>query len=241
MKLGSKITDNEKGEKKWLIPKDSYQREQILRVTRMAAAELLQYNIDVEKKSFEMYTTAVFYLKSALEYLNTKYEKDRDVDVSLGGLIEIGLSIREASDAEKIGNINGIVRLGPGGQYITENAMEFIQTKYEAGTKEFIHPETEDEFIDVQHIQSSVSRHLVSYELYFKPDDMGLYTMMMVFLKNAILYTIIRSAAKGSSIVNIGEMIAINGVLEGNKVTIKCDLGKDGKQIIKSDGATEDE
>lgn len=241
MKLGKPIADSEKGKKKWLVPTDSYQKSQIKRVTKRAAIELLQYNIDVDLKSFELYTTAVFYIKAALEYLNVKYEKDRDVDISLGGLIEVGLSIREVPDAEKIGSINGVVNLGPGGEFIKDNIKSFVEVKTGGETKEFLIPETEEEAIDIQKIQSMVSRSLTSYDLFFKPDDMGLYTMIMVFLKSAIVITAMETIVNGSSIINIGEMIAVNGVLDDGELIIKCDLGSAGKQIVKSDGATEDE
>ena len=241
MKLGKPVNDDEKGKKKWLIPTDSYQKSQIKRVTKRAAIELLQYDIDVDAKSFELYTTAVFYIKSALEYLNVKYEKDRDVDISLGGLIDVGLSIREVSDAEKVGSINGVVRLGPGGEFIKENIKSFVDVKTGGEIKEFLRPETEEEAVDISKIQSMVSRSLTSYDLFFRPDEMGLYTMMMVFLKAAIVITAMESVVNGSSIINIGEMIAVNGVIDNGELIIKCDLGSAGKQIVKSDGATEDE
>jgi hypothetical protein len=240
MKLGEKPTENGKGKKPLLTPNDSYQKGQIKRVIKRAALELREYDIDIDTDNFTLYTVAVFYIEAALKYLNTKYENTRSVDVTLGGLINIGLSIREVEDAEKIGNINAVVSLGPGGRFIVENIKSFVEIKKTDEAKELLRPE-EDEVEDVAAIQATAVKTLMSYDMFFRPDDMVLYTAVMIFLKSAIIITVMEAITHGSSIVNIGEMFSINGIVDNTELIVNCVPGADGKLLVKSDGATEDE
>lgn len=238
MKLGEKPTENGRGKKDLLCPTDSYQKQQIKRVIKRAAMELRGYDIDVPD-NFKLYTIAVFYIESAMRYLNVKYEKFRDNDISLGGLINIGLSVREVNDAEKVGNINAVITLGDKGRYIVNNIKDFIEPTPEQDIPLLKPGDNEEE--DITNIQASAVKQLITYEMYFNPEEKLLYTAVMTFLKAAIIITVMKAVTDGSSIVNIGEMFSINGIVKDGELIVNCVPGADGKLLVKSDGATEDE
>ena len=238
MKLGEKPTENGRGKKDLLCPTDSYQKSQIKKVIKRAALELRGYDIDVPD-NFKLYTIAVFYIEAALKYLNTKYEATRENDISLGGYINVGLSVREVNDAEKVGNINAVITLGEKGKMIVNNIRDFVEPTPEIEIP-LLKP-VDGEGDDIQNIQATAVKQLMTYDMFFNPTEMLLYTSVMVFLKAAIIITVMEAISKGSSIVNIGEMFSINGIVKDDELIVNCVPGADGKLLVKSDGATEDE
>ena len=186
-----------------------------------------------------MYTIAIFYIDAALRLLNTKYEKLGDNDINLGGFIKIGLSVRTVSDAEKVGNINAVITLGDKGKYIVNNISDFVEP-YPEQDIPLMQPE-EDEKEDILNIQGTAVRQLITYDMFFRPEEKLLYTSVMCFLKAAIIITVMETVSNGSSIINIGEMFSINGIVKDNKIIVNCVPGANGKLIVKSDGTTEEE
>ena len=241
MVLGEKPENAMKGHKPLLSPNDSYQKSQIQKVIRRASQELRLFDIDCPTDNFKLYTIAVFYIDAALRVLNSTYEKTGGNDISLGGFIDIGLSVRNVDDAEKTGNINAVITLGEFGNKIVNEFADFLKLPNPSEVHFDLLTPSEMDKAEVMSIQTLACKNLITYEIYFSPSDMALYTSVMVFLKSAILITVAETLKNGSSIVNLGEMFSINGVLDGKELIVNCVPGADGKLIVKSDGATEDE
>lgn len=232
--------------KKFLIPKRANpdmgipeQGPLIKRLTQMSCVELASYNIDGDVNTLSLYTLTSYYLGAIYKYLNVMFEKFQTDTLSIGNLIDFSLSIRYSDDAEKIGNITVIAKLGEDAEKIVNNVGQYLNPPMVK--REALRPETPDEMQDVMSIQGALGKIMTSYEMILRPDDMDLYTCFLVMIKNAIILTYLDTVKNGTSMIVFDEYLSISGLVKDGKVRIGYIVGPEGRRSDKSDGMTERE
>lgn len=232
------------GEKEFLVPKDPGQEEMIKKALRRASKELILYGINLNPEDYKLYTTAVFYCDAAFKQLNTKYTHVGVPTISIGDYITVTISNRAAKSdaAEKSGNLNAIVALGPKGEeYVANFADEYNLPKADEVTRKEI--ELPDDVSEIASLQNVVQKLLVPYKLKFDTHTFEMYTCVLVFIKACIFAVVDTTLREGSAVINVGDIFYINGAIDSStlEIVITGKPGADGKLEIKSDACTEGE
>lgn len=223
---------NTRNTKDVFIPANEKQRTLILRIQREVADSPFMevYKMTFVPETYKIYTTVLMFMEGVKRVL-FKNEKQT---ISIGDLIVIQKSTRFRETAEKSGNINCFLKLGPIGESILNNGID--------GFKDVL---MDDPVMkaDMQYAQSIASKELDAYGIGYNIQDFELYQVVMIFLIHMIL--VIKEYAENPNVDEHSFRLEIGGYFTAyfkrtdDSYDIIFNSGATLKKSVKSDGYTE--
>lgn len=214
------------------IPADKQQRDIILRIQREVADSPFMeiYQMHFIPETFVLYTTVLKFMEGIKR---TLFRNDKQF-ISIGDMITIEKSTRTRETAEKTGNINCIIKLGPVGESILNKGIDGFVDVLENDKKMMA---------DMSYAQTIAQKELEHYRFGYRIEGMEIYQMVMIFFVHTIL--IVKEYAENANIdekefmLNIGTYFAIRFHRHDNTYDLHFVPGETMKKSVKSDGYTE--
>lgn len=226
-------SNNSRGIKKSFVPINETQRTIITRIQQCVSDSTFmeKYKMLFLNENYKMYTVVLEFLEGIRRTLH----KNEKVMVSIGDIITIKKSIRNKSTAEKYGNINCVIELGPIGEEILNKGID--------GFKDVL-PDDNIMKGDMEYAQAIAKKELLDYG--YGVNEFGthdLYYISIIFLMYMI--EVIKEYAENAKVnedtfeVILGGYIRAGFARDETGYSLTFNPGEDMKKVVKSDGYTE--
>lgn len=237
--------DSKTGTKPILKPEDAVQMKFAQRIQREVAREFIHFNVEINPDDFSVYTVTTIYLHSTIQLLSRMYNDKDDIELNLDDIFIIKPSTSVDEYADKTGNINCKILLGPKGEEIIKNIEKYESVPDYNEVIDIPIPEDEIERRQLEELEISVCKELLSYELAFKPQDFICHLCAITYMKRALVEacTFAKRFPDELILVNTHNMIEIEAIFESEteEIFVNVHPGVEYKLKIKSDFHTEDE
>lgn len=237
------VDTTKKATKDMLMPTSSVQRNFLKQIMRRTALEMRAYGFDLKPDAYDVYTITIFYVKSAIQYINVineKYNGEKNQPINICDLIVGELTNRVKESNEKIGNLLMQFELTPEAEEFLSNASDYQDMPNPKPFSKELEQPSEDYKATAQRFQSFVVQAMSSRDFNLSANDWKIYTLAKTFLKCTLLEVILVGSRRGSAEFAIGQEINISAtVVEDGDIVLKIEPSIEGKTTAKSDGVTE--
>lgn len=238
------VDSTKQAKKDMLMPTSNSQRNFLKQIMRRTALEMRAYGFDLKPDAYDVYTISVFYIKSAIQYINVineKYNGEKNQPINICDLIvgELTNSVNESN--EKVGNLLMRFELTPEAEEYLGNADEYQDMPNpKPFSKELEQPEDGEQTSVAARFQAFVVQAMATRDFNLTANDWKIYTLVKTFLKSTLLEVVLNGSRNGSAEFEIGEEIIISAtVVDDGDIVLKIEPSVEGKTTPKSDGVTE--